>query len=261
MTTKFLNGIDLANQRLQNMADASAATDAVTLQQMQALVRGLDWKASVRVASTANVTLATPGATINGVTMAAGNRMLLKNQTTASENGIYVWNGASVAATRANDATAGLLTAGTSVYVEEGTVKADSQWVLTTDDPITVGTTSLTFTEFGGGGTTYTAGNGLSLTGSAFAVVAGAGIIADGASTRIDPSVVVRKFAQNIGDGSATTITVTHNLGTLDVEVQVVLVSTGETVHPDVLRTGTNAVNVTFAAAPTSNQYRVLVQG
>ena len=88
MAVKFKKGIDLSGQRATNAADASAATDLVTLQQLQAFVRGLDWKDSVRAASTGSLTLSAPGATIDGVTMSAGNRFLAKDQSTASQNGI-----------------------------------------------------------------------------------------------------------------------------------------------------------------------------
>ena len=73
--------------------------------------------------------------------------------------------------------------------------------------------------------------------------------------------MVARKFAQNIGDGSATSITVTHGLGTLDVQVQVVEVSSGATVETDVTRASTTQVTLGFTTAPASNAYRVIVIG
>lgn len=95
---KFSNGIDLSGQRIQNVASASAATDAVNKQDLDNAIRGLAWKQEVRAASTANLSITAPGATIDGVAMVSGDRVLLKNQSTPSENGIYVWNGAAVAA-------------------------------------------------------------------------------------------------------------------------------------------------------------------
>jgi hypothetical protein len=78
--------------------------------------------------------------------MAAGDRFLDKDNATAASRGIYVWNGAAVPATRAPDADgAGELLSGMLVTVSEGTVNADSIWMLTTNDPITIGTTALTF--------------------------------------------------------------------------------------------------------------------
>ena len=111
-----------------------------------------DYKASVRVATTANITALSGGApnTIDGVTLAANDRILVKDQSTASQNGIYyvatLGTGANGTWTRAIDADGvGELTAGAIVAVEAGTASADSQWMVTTDGTITIGTTALTF--------------------------------------------------------------------------------------------------------------------
>ena len=133
--------------------------------------QGLDVKQSVRVASTANVAIATAleaGDVIDGVTLVAGDRVLLKNQTTASENGIYVAV-ASGAASRSTDANGtadtGELKSGTFAFVEEGTVNFDSGFVVSTDGTITVGTTGITWTQFSGAGS-FEAGDGLSKSGT-----------------------------------------------------------------------------------------------
>ena len=113
---KFMNGIDLNSQKITNLADPSSATDAVNLQYMQAFVKGLQFKQSVRVASTTAITIASPGASIDGVTMSVGDRVLEKDNGTASARGIYVWNGAAVPMTRATDADGGTeLSPGTAV--------------------------------------------------------------------------------------------------------------------------------------------------
>jgi hypothetical protein len=133
--------------------------------------QGLDVKQSVRVASTANVAISTgleAGDTIDGVTLVAGDRVLLKNQTTTSENGIYVAV-ASGAASRSSDANGtadtGELKSGTFAFVEEGTVNFDSGFVVSTDGTITVGTTGITWTQFSGAGS-FEAGDGLSKSGT-----------------------------------------------------------------------------------------------
>lgn len=268
---KFLSGIDNGNQKIINLADGSSATDGVTLQQLQAYVKGLSWKQAVRVKDGgANVTVASPGATINGVTMAVNDRFLLGNQTAASENGIYVYQGSAVPATRALDATSAgsapdgvqTLTGGISVYVESGTISSDTAWVLTTDDPIVVGTTALAFVQLGGG-TTYSNGNGLNLSSGAFSVKlpASSGLVVDGTGLYLDTAIAVRKFAQSCGDGSATSIAITHGLGTRDVEVTVYDSATFAEVDLDVVHTSTTVVTLNFAVAPASNAYRVVVQG
>ncbi len=108
-----------------------------------------DFKNSVRVASTSNITLSAPGSSIDGVTMVAGNRFLAKDQSTASQNGIYIWIGSASTAIRATDAdTSGEITSGMLVHVEEGSVNKDKEYILKTDDPITIGSTSLSFIEY-----------------------------------------------------------------------------------------------------------------
>jgi hypothetical protein len=119
---------------------------------VDAQIRNLDIKASVRVATTANVDLATAlenGDAIDGITLATGNRVLVKNQTTGSENGVYVVN-ASGAATRAADFDVDSeVTAGALVFASEGTAGGNKIFKLTTDDPIIVGTTALVFEDAG----------------------------------------------------------------------------------------------------------------
>lgn len=248
MARQFLTGIDLKNQKAINVASGTAATDAVNKAQLDSAVAGLSWHGAVRVASTTNITISAPGSTIDSVTMVSGNRFLAKDQTIGSEKGVYVWNGAAVPATRATDGVTGTLNAGAAFYVDEGTVNADTAWTLSTDDPITVGTTSLTFSKFGAG-IAYTAGTGISTSALASNQIA------------IDTTVTVRKFSTNVGDGSSTSIAVVHNLGSLDVQVQLYEISTGATVDTDTVRTNTNTVTFTFATAPTASQYRALVQG
>lgn len=133
--------------------------------------QGLDVKASVRVATTAAINLSTDlqaGDVIDGVTLVAGDRVLVKNQGTASENGIYVAV-ASGAASRSSDANGtadtGELTSGTFTFVEAGTVNFDSGFVVSTDGVITVGTTGITWTQFSGAGS-FEAGDGLSKSGT-----------------------------------------------------------------------------------------------
>lgn len=295
MALKVMNGLDLQSQRITALADGTAATDAVTKQQLDNAVQGLSWKDSVRVATTTNGALATAyenGDSVDGVTLATGDRILIKNQTTQTENGIYVVN-ASGAPTRAVDADSGTDLLQATVYVEAGTTQADTAWVMNVNAPITIGSTNIVFVQFGTGGTTYSAGNGLQLVSTTFSVLANgssidvsasgvkiadaaggagltvsAGVLAVGAGTgitvnaddvAINTAVVVRKFAGLIGDGSSTTLTVTHNLGTQDVTWSVRDASTNAFVLCDAVANGVNTLQLTFAVAPASNAYRVVV--
>jgi len=143
--------------------DPTLALHAATKQYVDAARAGLDLKDSVRVATTANITLSGTQ-TIDGVAVVAGNRVLVKNQTTGSQNGIYVV--AAGAWTRATDADVSAeVTSSMFVFVEEGTANQDSAWVLTTNDPITLGTTALVFTQYSQAGV-ITAGSGLSKSGT-----------------------------------------------------------------------------------------------
>ena len=142
------------------------ANSLVSKEYVDAVKVGLDFKDSVRVASTANVTISGPGAAIDGVTLSSGDRVLLKDQSTGSQNGIYIFNGAASAMTRATDADADAeVTSGMFVFVEAGTVNADNGFVLSTDGTITVGSTALTFTQFSGAGQ-IVAGDGMTKSGN-----------------------------------------------------------------------------------------------
>lgn len=263
MATKFLNGVDLSSQKITNLASPSSATDAVNKSYVDNALAGLQWKASVRAATTTNGTLATAfanGQTIDGVTLATGDRILIKNQSTGAENGIYIV-AASGAPTRATDADgAGELVPNATVLVNEGSTNADTAWTCTTNGAITVGSTATVWAQFGGGAV-YSAGNGLSLTTQTFSVTGSTGISVTGGGVAIDTSVVVRKYATNIGDGTSTTITVTHSLGTKDVQVTIRDTATDAVVYADVVAATTNTVTVTFATAPASNAYRAVVFG
>lgn len=254
--------VSFNSQVISNVAAPSASTDAANKGYVDDKVAGLSWKEEVRVATTAAGTLATSfenGDTIDGVTLVTGDRILIKDQAAGAENGIYTVN-ASGAPTRATDSDTAAEINGAAVFVMQGTSNNGKRFVLATSGAITLGTTALTFAEFGGG-STYSAGNGLTLASTTFNVGAGTGIVVNADDVAVDPAVVVRKYAVSIGNGSLTTITATHSLNTLDVTVQVYEVSSGDTVECDVTRTGVNAVDLTFAVAPTSNQYRVVVHG
>lgn len=163
--------VDFNGQRLTSIASPTASTDAANKAYVDAVKQGLDVKASVRVATTANITLSGTQ-TIDGVAVIAGDRVLVKNQTTGSANGIY--DVASGAWTRSADAdVSSEVTSGLFTFVSEGVLASASGWILTTLDPITLGTTPLTFTQFSGAGQ-IVAGGGLTKTGNQLDVGANA---------------------------------------------------------------------------------------
>jgi hypothetical protein len=256
------SAVDLNNQKITNLTDPTNPQDAANKRYVDSAVVGIDWKPSVRVATTAAITLATGlenGDTLDGVTLATGDRVLVKNQADATENGLYVV-AASGAPARSSDAdTAAEITASFAVFVEEGTVNTDSGWTLTNNGAVTVGTTALSFTQFTGLGQ-ITAGAGLTKTANTLDVIGGDGITVNADSVVIDRAVVVTKYATNIGDGTATSYTVTHNLATKDVIVSIYdNASPYAEVMTDVEHTTTNTITILFSVAPTTDKYRVVV--
>jgi hypothetical protein len=258
--------LSMASHKVTNVTDPTSAQDAATKAYVDAFSQGFSFKASVRVATTATGTLTTAyenGDVIDGVTLATGDRILIKDQSTASENGIYTVN-ASGAPTRATDADAsGEIAKGTVVYVQSGTANATQQWAVTATGatPWVPGSSTSTWSQVSQPSAT-SAGAGLTGTSNVYAVGAGTGITVAADSVAVDHTVVPYLYAVDVGDGSSTTITVTHNLGTKDVMVQVYDKTTPfATVWPDVNRNGTNTVQLVFATAPTSAQYRCVVHG
>src|SRR5262245_33797759 len=122
MARKHLSDLDFNNQaRVTGLLDPSAAQDAATKAYVDANVEGLAWKDSCRVSTQSNLNLAAPGATIDGITMTTGDRVLVRSQSTGSENGIYVWNGSATPATRSADCSTAAELEAAVVTVEEGT--------------------------------------------------------------------------------------------------------------------------------------------
>ena len=248
--------VSLNSQKITNLAAPTLSGDATTKQYVDDAIAGLAWKDSVRVATTANVTLSGIQ-TIDGISVAAGERVLAKNQTAAAGNGLWVC--ASGAWTRATDADTNDELHGMAVFVEEGT-QAGTCWTLTTSGTIVVGTTALTYAQFNGG-STYTAGSGLTITGNDFNVGAGTGITVDATSVNIDVTVVVRKYSTLIGDGASTTLTVTHNLNNQDAICQVRQASDNAVIYCDQVNNGANTIQLTFAVAPATNALKASVVG
>ena len=145
--------VNVNTSRIINVTDPTGAQDAATKAYVDAVKQALDIKDSVRVATTANITISSDlnvGDTIDGVTLANGDRVLVKDQSTGSQNGIYTAGAVPARAADAN--TDAEVTAGMFVFVEEGTANADNGYVLTTNDTISLDSTSLTFTQFSGAG-------------------------------------------------------------------------------------------------------------
>lgn len=307
-----------------HVATPTQATHAANKSYVDAARQGLDVKRSVRVATTASINLATDleaGDVIDGVTLVAGDRVLVKNQVTASENGIYVAV-ASGAASRSSDANGtadtGELSGGTFTFVEEGTTNADHGFAISSNGPLTVGTDAIAWTQFSGTGS-FTAGDGLVKDGNTINVVGTANRITvtadavDIAATYVGQSSITtlgtittgtwaatdvgiahggtnasseadartnlaaggdagtrstsvpslaRVVTQTIGNNASSSFTITHNLNTRNLTIQVVEANSPyDTVFADVARTSVNTATVTFATAPATDAYTVVVTG
>jgi hypothetical protein len=213
--------VSLNSQKITNLLDGTTATDAVNKGQLDAARAGLDLKDSVLVASTGNQALTSTGdpVTIDGVSLGNGDRVLLKNQSTGSQNGIYTWSASGGGTfTRATDADSNAeVTPGMFVFVEKGTANADTGWVLT-NDTVTLGTTALTFSKFSAAAT---------------GIAKASGTIT--------------------GDGVLTSFSAAHNLGTTAHTLIVWKVSDNKEVLVEKQR-GANTDTIVFGVAPVNTE-------
>ncbi len=158
--------VSLGGNKITNLADPTSAQDAATKAYVDGVAQGLDIKASCISATTANITLS--GAqTIDGVAVIAGDRVIVKDQTASQDNGIYVV--AAGAWARASDADTWEKLVSAFSFLEQGTTLADTSWVCTINAGGTLGTTPVTWTQFGAA-SSYTAGTGLTLAGNQFSI-------------------------------------------------------------------------------------------
>jgi len=219
--------LSINSHKLTNVTDPTSAQDAATKAYVDSVAVGLDVHASCRAASTADVTVASGpanGDVIDGVTLVTGDRVLLKDQAAPAENGIYtvVASGAGSRAADCNSSTN--YVSGSFTFIEQGTVNTGFAYVVSTQGTITVGTTSVSWVKFSVGGGT------------------------------------VNKYSTTLSSGSST-YTVTHSLGTTDVNVQI-WESTGSKrqVDVEIQIIDANSVSVVFAATTAAN-YRCVVLG
>jgi hypothetical protein len=260
--------LSLNSQKITNLATPTVSTDAATKAYVDATAAGIDVKGSVRVASTATVgtynstggtsalgQLTSAPNTLDGVTLAANDRILVKDHSTGAANGIYVvttlGSGANGVWDRAGDADSDAeVTSGMYVFVEEGTANADAGFILTTNNPITLGGasgTSLTFTQFSGAGQ-ITAGAGLTKTGNTIDVI--------GTSNRITVNANdIDISAAYVGQTSITTLgTITTGTWT-GTAIAAANGGTGQTSYAvgDILYASTSSALSKLAGVATGN--------
>lgn len=248
--------------RIRNLPAPVASDEPVRLAELNSAVEGLNWKDSVRVATTGNVNLASPGATLDGISMAASDRFLARGQSAPAENGIYIWNGAATPATRALDANTAAELEQAVVTVEEGTDAGAT--FRQTQVNFTLGTNDVLWTAFG------TSAPSASETAAGIIEIATQGETDTGTddARAITPLKLAssvwakRKFSADFGDNSATSFVLTHNLNTRDVTVAVYRNSGSyDEVVCEVEHTTVNSATLRFTAAPTTNQFRAVIIG
>jgi hypothetical protein len=244
-----------------NLPQATAAGHPVVFEQLESIRKGLAWKDSCRVGAFVNINTASPGATINGVTMAAGDRVLLTAQTTGSQNVIYVWSAAASPLTIADDSDTALALEGAVVTLEEGTSNAGTTWRQSAVNFVFgVGAVAwVPFNPTAPAATETTPG----LMEVATLAEVDAGALDNVAVTPLKLrttllNAVTKEFV--IGDGTATSFTCTHNLNTFKVGVQLVE-ATGNrrNVDAEIRRTSVNVVTVLMTPAPATASIAVYV--
>lgn len=275
--------VDFGNQRGTNVATPIADFDAANKKYVDDARAGLSVKNPVRVALTTNVSLASPGNPQDGVTLATDDRVLLAGQTDGTQNGIWIFKGATSAMVRATDADAeGEILDGSMVAVSEGT-SANKQFIQTASPAGAPGSWTQVWTVFTFGGQTYTAdGQGLELGGTTFALeldgttltkganglklnqatvaTGGTGATtAAGARTNLSAAGVYSVALGAVAAGTA--VVVTHNLNNQYPTVAVWDVDNAAQVDADVKTTGANTITITSALAFATGKIRVTVTG
>ena len=299
--------------------DPSVAQDAATKNYVDTVAQGLNTHDAVTVATTATLpaiyangtadasgglgigatlTASANGTlTIDNILLTVNDRVLVKNQSSGLQNGIYVVTASGAAGsawtlTRAEDANnsiAGEMAVGDFIFVVSGSVGAGTGYVLnsasTSGTPtrsIKIGTDIVTYSQFSGQGT-YTAGNGISITGNTFSVLNGTGLafssssltFASGTTSQSATGVsggaysygAQKQVATISGNSSATSFAINHNINSRDIQVQVYQTSTTPDtqyaeVEVDIVRTSTSVVTISFATAPvTGTTYNVVIVG
>ena len=194
------SAVNFNSQEITGVADPTSAQSAATKAYVDAVKTGLDVKSSVKIATTGNITLSGTQ-TIDGVSISADERVLVKDQTDASENGIYDCKAGAWARSSDFDSNTEV-TSGAFTFVEQGTVNADAGFVLTTDGSITVGTTDLAFTQFSGAGS-VSAGDGLSKSGNTLSadLKANSGLVISSGEIALDLDASGISGSLGIADG------------------------------------------------------------
>lgn len=261
MASKKINtDLDMLSvSNINNLPNATLDQQPATFGQLKQQASGLAWKDEVRVRTASNINLASPGASLDGVTMANGDRFLAGAQTTTSQNGIYIYNGAATPATRAPDANTAASLRQATVSVAEGT-SANTTWRQTAT-VTTIDTDPVVFAAFGTSAppaSETTAGiSELATQGEVDGNTGGDRVVT---SDKLNAwSGKLLRFGSDFGDGSATQYDITHNFNSRDFHVVVYESASpwGE-VFCEVQHLSTTVVRLIFNVAPANNSLRAV---
>lgn len=265
--------VAMNGQKITGLADGTAGSDAASYGQLLAVANNQSFKAPVKAATTAAITLISGGApsTLDGVTLVQGDRVLVKDQTAGEENGIFVVDtvgtGANGSWSRATDfdSSAEALP-GSIVPVQQGTTNGDKLFMLITNGPITLGTTPLVFNAYGASsGEIGVAGAGLTKTGSTYDVVGGTGVQVSADAVAIDTTLVTRVKRGTIPAGASAAVTINHALA-LPTNAHIAYLAIVERSSGDEIKCGwttvdPNNVSVTLPKVPLANEFDWTVVG
>lgn len=260
--------VSFNSRRIVTLADPVDAQDAATKAYVLAVAQGLRLHTEVMCATTANITLSGLQV-IDGYTTPVGVRVLVKNQSTPATNGVYL--SSATAWTRATEEDTWSELIGAYVFVRNGTELGNTSWGCQATNGGTLGTTAITWAQMSGPAT-YTAGNGLTKSGTQFSAVADTGIAVSASGIAIDTVYRVKKYTAQINQavgGSLTSWTITHGLNTSNVEVTCrnsnsgdTRLSVGEIFYVKTVATDANNITLYFnTAPPVGATYQITIVG
>lgn len=273
----FYNGLDVNGQVITSGGTPVNPTDITNKAYVDALSQGKNWHDNVRVAATTTVTISAPGTAIDSITLSSGDRIILTAQSTASQNGPWIFNGSAAALTRPADWAAASVKTNIGAFfpVGEGTVNHDTIVYLTTDGAITVDTTSTAWSFMNIAGITYTAlsTGGLQVSSNAFSVKLPAtpGLVADSTGLYITKASaqavgLTAKYSTTSPALSAGVVSsnINHGLGTTAVNVQIRVTSTGYLLPSGAVGeciVDANNITIQSATAVSSGFFTIVVVG